>query len=91
MSEKGSLAYRIAKKLIDNGEMKGSDPSDWEIERTYAGYWQKSAGAFAWELVSDRNSVWRIGCYERAFDIVKKEKLFLCDGWRCCGMVIDGE
>jgi len=70
---KHSLAYRIAKKLIDNGYLlRYPYPDDYEIVRTRAGRHQLAAGAFSWELVHKIDGLCRYGCYEPASYIVKK-------------------
>ena len=71
---KRSLAYRMAKKLIDKGYLKRyNDPSDYKIIRTRAGRYMLAEGSFSWELVCKTYPLYRFGCYERASEIVKKD------------------
>lgn len=71
---KRSIAYKIAKKLIDKGYLERyNDPNDYEIVRTRAGRHQLAAGSFSWELVCTKEPTYRFGCYDRASDIVKKD------------------
>lgn len=65
------LAYKIAKKPIDDGSIIcDKNPSNWYIRRTRAGRHQLASGAFRWELIH-KDGFPSFGCYERASDIIK--------------------
>lgn len=77
-----SLAYRIAKKLLDGGFLFHKDiPDDYKIVRTRAGRHQLAAGAFSWELVHKKYWACRYGCYERASDLVNKNIMISGDSF----------
>lgn len=42
------LSDRLIARLIAEGFIS---PGEYRIERTYAGYWQRTEGAWSWELV----------------------------------------
>lgn len=47
-----ALAVKIAKRLVEMGELDGEvyDLDASEIHRTRAGHWQRSGGAWSWSL-----------------------------------------
>ena len=40
---------KLIDRLVDEGHL---EPGEYRLERTYAGYWQRSAGAFSWYITN---------------------------------------
>ena len=51
------------------------------IKRTYAGYWQKSQGAFLWYVYNSDGIVSNIGSCYRISDLLKSDKLEISTSW----------
>lgn len=69
---------KASEKLIKrmNEELNLDIPLDAYIKRTYAGYWQKSAGAFLWLVYhGETYLVPVIGSMQRVTDLLKCKKL----------------
>lgn len=62
------LAKRIREDL-------GIDIEIHSLHRTYAGYWQREAGAFVWEGCVYGYPLLRIGSCESATTLLKAEKI----------------
>ncbi len=55
-------------------------PDDTVIRRTYAGYWQKAAGAFSWFFYSPSETItYDVGSSERVRDLVMCKKIRLLE------------
>lgn len=62
---------RLIARLREIPELKNRIRSNAKIVRTYAGYWQKSAGGWLWMIDHDHT----IGSIERVTDLVKATTL----------------
>ncbi len=71
-------AKKIRELFIQHGF---SMPEIVQIQRTYAGHWQRSAGAWLWSLDTDDRqfqvSMQNMGSCERAIDLIKAEKTII--------------
>jgi hypothetical protein len=45
------ISDRLIARLIAEGHLS---PGEYRLERTYAGYWQRTAGAFSWYITDAR-------------------------------------
>lgn len=73
---------KLSEKLLIRlrKELKMVLPADARIERTYAGHWQRSAGAFIW-IVEPWGGKLIIGSQERVRDLLRCPELVVETWW----------
>ena len=74
------LSEKLSKKILQDTGVS-TDPGT--FQRTYAGCWQKAAGAFLWTMQAKDGSI-TVGSCDRASDCIKPgARLFACDVGFC--------
>ena len=73
MNQNTPLARKVARVFEHFGHEIPGGPENACIRRTYAGHWQKTNGAWLWELACVDNSflIYSMGSTDRATDVVK--------------------
>lgn len=71
------LCDRLIRRLREEGVFDVEPDGEYRIRRTYAGWHQKSAGAWLWTLEQKHGDVWLdlFGGCEPLSDLIKREKL----------------
>lgn len=82
------LSEKLSKKILQDTGVR-TDPGT--FRRTYAGCWQKSAGAFLWTMTAKDGSI-TVGSCDRASDCISPgARLFACDVGFCTVEIIADE
>lgn len=82
------LSEKLSKKILQDTGVR-TDPGT--FRRTYAGCWQKAAGAFLWTMEAKDGDI-TVGSCDRASDCIKSgAKLSACDDGFCTVEIIADE
>ncbi len=82
------LSEKLSKKILQD---TGIHTAPETFRRTYAGYWQKAAGAFLWTMEAKDGAI-TVGSCDRASDCIKADaRLFACDVGFCVIEIIADE
>ena len=82
------LSEKLSKKILQDTGVR-TDPGT--FRRTYAGYWQRAAGAFLWTMKAKDGAI-TVGSCDRASDCIKADvRLFACDVGFCVIEIIADE